>query len=399
MNGNAHIPAEGGARSDDAAPGIREAPMACRTPEELAKTLERQNQRLQLLLNLTNRITSNLELKDLLRATAAHVREAMLCDAAGIALPGAVPGTFRVYALDFPGGKGFVREELIVSPHPAAPGRRAFETLKPVIAAVADAVDFGRGYDIAAAEGIRTVCFIPLVNRSSALGTLMIARATDDPFTSDDIEFLSQAAGQIAIAIEEEHMARQAVVEGVTGLLAALRARDEYTEEHSEHVAALAVEIGARRGLSADRIELLRLAALMHDLGKIGVRDDVLLKPEELTDEERFRIQQHPAMAADMLRPIRGARHIADIVLAHHECPDGSGYPRGLDETHIPLEAHILHVADVFCSLTESRAYKQAWSQAEALAMMKAQAGSKFEAESVRLLEVVVTQPHSPASR
>ena len=372
---------------------------AVRRYEAVQASLKCQNERLQLLLNLTNRITSNLELKEVLRATAAHVREAMRCDAAGISLPGVEPGTFRVYAVDFPSGKGFVREELIVSPDPDAPGRRAFETLKPVVTTVTDAHDFGKGYEIAVAEGIKSVCFIPLVNRGRALGTLAIARATEDHFTSEDVEFLSQAAGQIAIAIGEEQVARGAVVEGVSGLLGALRARDQYTEEHSEHVAQLAVEIGIRRGLPPDGLEVLRLAALMHDLGKIGVRDDVLLKPEELTEEERIRIQQHPQIAADILRPIRGARHIAEIVLAHHECPDGSGYPRGLDEAHIPLEAHILHVADVFCSLTESRPYKQAWTESDALAIMKAEAGSKFEAESVRLLDEVIARRNNASTR
>jgi putative nucleotidyltransferase with HDIG domain len=356
--------------------------------------LQRQNDRLQLLLNLTNRITSNLELKEVLRAIATNVREAMRCDAAAISLPGAEPGTFRVYAVDFPRGKGFVREELTVSPDPEEPGTRAFETMKPVVATVADARGFGKSYKIAVAEGIKNACFIPLVNRGRALGTLAIARATEDPFTSEEIHFLSQAAGQIAIAIEEEQRARAAVVEGISGLLIALRARDEYTEQHSEHVAEVAVEIGRRRNLPPDRLEMLRLAALMHDLGKIGVRDDVLLKPEELTEEERVRIQTHPAVAADILRPIRGARHIADIVLAHHECPDGSGYPRGLEQAHIPLEAHILHVADVFCSLTEFRPYKQAWSEADALGMMQTEAGSKFETESVRLLKEVITERH-----
>ena len=87
-------------------------------PESVAVRYQQQNDRLQLLLNLTNRITSNLELKEVLRAVAANVRETMRCDAAGISLPAAEPGSFRVYAIDFPGGKGFVKEELIVSPGP-----------------------------------------------------------------------------------------------------------------------------------------------------------------------------------------------------------------------------------------------------------------------------------------
>jgi formate hydrogenlyase transcriptional activator len=164
---------------------------------------QQQTERLQLLLDLTNRITSNLKLRDLLRAISANFREVMDCDVAAISLPGEEAGTFRIYALDFPGGKGLVTEELIVSPGPNDPGKRAFETLKPVIGTVGDAPDFGsRYYEVVLAEGIQNYCVIPLANRGRALGTLALARVTEGSFTPEDVEFLSQAAGQIAIAIE-----------------------------------------------------------------------------------------------------------------------------------------------------------------------------------------------------
>ena len=164
--------------------------------------LQDQNDRLQLLLKLTNSITANLELKEVLRAIAANVREVMHCDAANISLPGPEPGTFRLYAVDFPGGKGFVKEEQIVTSGEHSPARRAFETLKPVISTPTASSHDSYGHKIAAAEGIKTVCFIPLVSRGRALGNLGLARATEDPFTQEDVDFLSQAAGQIAIAIE-----------------------------------------------------------------------------------------------------------------------------------------------------------------------------------------------------
>lgn len=123
---------------------------------------------------------------------------------------------------------------------------------------------------------------------------------------------------------------RAALIEGISGLLAALGFRDYYTREHCQRVSELAVAIGRRRGLSGERLEALRLAALTHDLGKIGVRDDILFKPESLTPEERARIEKHPGIAAQILHRIHGAREIAEIVFCHHECPDGSGYPRGL---------------------------------------------------------------------
>ena len=164
--------------------------------------LQCQNNRLQLLLTLTNRITSNLELRDVLRAISANIREVIHCDAAGISLPGAEAGTFPLYALDFPGSKGLLKEDLISLPGENDPGKRAFDTLKPVIFNVADAIDGSTGYKIAVAEGIKSACSIPLVSRGRALGTLTIARTTDCSFTPEDVEFLSQAAGQIAIAIE-----------------------------------------------------------------------------------------------------------------------------------------------------------------------------------------------------
>ena len=165
-------------------------------------SLQQQNDRLQLLLNLTSSITSNLQLKDVLRAIAAHIREVMRCDVANISLPGSEPGTFRVYAVDFPGSTGFVKEEQIITETEYSPAKRAFDALKPVIVRPAEGPPESFGQKIAAAEGLKTVCFIPLVNRGRALGNLVLARTTEDTLTHEDIEFLSQAAGQIAIAIE-----------------------------------------------------------------------------------------------------------------------------------------------------------------------------------------------------
>ena len=190
----------------------------------------------------------------------------------------------------------------------------------------------------------------------------------------------------------ERQAEREAVIEGIAGLSNALRARDEYTREHSEHVSRLAVAIGRYRGLTSDRLDLLRLAGLVHDIGKIGVRDDVLLKPHELTAEEHTAMERHPAVAAEILRPIHGAREIAEIVLAHHECPDGSGYPRGCRGDEIPLEAHIIRVADVFASIIERRPYKPAIESGVAIEMMRESSGTKLDSESLRALEQILRE-------
>jgi len=165
--------------------------------------LQRQNDRLQLLLNLTNRITSNLELQELLRSISANIREVMRCDAVAIALPEPASESFRVCALDFPQGKGFLKEDMLQSPIQGGPPRQAFDTLKPVIVNAASEDDIGHeGFEILVGEGFKSHCFIPLVTRGRALGLLSILRTTEDAFTPEDVEFLSQASGQIAIAVE-----------------------------------------------------------------------------------------------------------------------------------------------------------------------------------------------------
>ena len=167
-------------------------------------SLERQNERLQLLLNLTSRITSNLDLREVLRAISANFRELMRCDGAGVWLPGDEAGTFKLYAFDASSSKGFAKEDLIITPAENDPGKRAFETMKPTVATVEEMgwPGGGEGYRLAAAEGVKSACFIPLVSRGRALGDLMIVRKTEGTFTAEDVDFLSQAAGQIAIAIE-----------------------------------------------------------------------------------------------------------------------------------------------------------------------------------------------------
>ena len=166
--------------------------------------LQRQNERLQLLLNLTTRITSNLDLREVLRAISANFRELMRCDGAGVWLPGEEAGTFKLYAFDASSSKGFAKEDLIITPAEDDPGKRAFETMKPTVATVEEIgwPGGGEGYRLAAAEGVKSACFIPLVSRGRALGDLMIVRKTEGTFTAADVDFLSQAAGQIAIAIE-----------------------------------------------------------------------------------------------------------------------------------------------------------------------------------------------------
>src|ERR1700719_1246030 len=163
--------------------------------------LRNQNERLELLLNLTTRITSSLDLREVLRTIAANIREVIRADAVNVALPDAVSEKFRVFALDFPHGKGVIKEELLVTPSAAV--KKALDTLKPVVVDMRELNELtSETSDLVAAEGIKTFCNIPLVNRGRALGILSILRTTEAPFSPGDVDFLSRASGQIAIAIE-----------------------------------------------------------------------------------------------------------------------------------------------------------------------------------------------------
>jgi len=167
----------------------------------ISEELQRQNDRLQLLLNLTTRITSSLDLREVLRAIAANIREVIHADAVTVSLPDAPSGKFRVFAVDFPHGKGVIKEELLLTPSAAA--KQAMDDLKPVVFDVREREELApEPYDVAAAEGVRSACLIPLVNRGRALGILSILRTTETLFTPEDVDFLSRASGQIAIAVE-----------------------------------------------------------------------------------------------------------------------------------------------------------------------------------------------------
>ena len=189
--------------STDAPTSTGPTPDDTRNKQETAQAeLQRQNDRLRLLLNLTNRITSNLEFREVFRAVSANIRELMECDAAGIGLLNAA-GNLIVHALEAQQIKGLLKEGLVVPPAEASPAKRALETLTPFIVNAGDPDAFGReASEKALADGLRSHVFLPLVNRGRALGVLMIARKTDTSFTADDVEFLTQVSGQIAIAIE-----------------------------------------------------------------------------------------------------------------------------------------------------------------------------------------------------
>ncbi len=171
-------------------------------------------------------------------------------------------------------------------------------------------------------------------------------------------------------------LAYDAALEGWTR---ALDLRDQETEGHTQRVTDLAVQLARAMGLPDEEIVHIRRGALLHDIGKMGIPDRILLKPDALTAEEWEIMRKHPVYAYEMLHPIPYLRQALEIPYCHHEKWDGTGYPRGLKGEQIPLAARLFAVVDVWDALRSNRPYRKAWSDAEALEYIREQAGKHFD--------------------
>ena len=179
---------------------------------------------------------------------------------------------------------------------------------------------------------------------------------------------------------------REDLVSFVRALSVALDAVDPYTHEHSVRVAEYSVRVARQMGLGSAEVETIRYAALVHDIGKIAQRPDVIRKPTVLSDEERRLMMRHPEAGAKIIGQIRALRDAARMVRTHHWRPDGKGYPPGLTETDVPLGARIIHVCDAFDAMTSDRPYRKGLPARRALAELRVHAGSQFDREIVEAL-------------
>ena len=182
---------------------------------------------------------------------------------------------------------------------------------------------------------------------------------------------------------EQTDLINSMYVRSIDALIKALEAKDFYTRGHSQRVTLYSVAIGKSMGFPEARVELLRQAAVLHDLGKIGVREGILNKPGKLTEEEFREITLHPEVAIRILEPIPFFRSLLPAILHHHERFDGRGYPRGLSGADIPLESRILAIADTFDAMTSTRAYRNALSMETANNEILRCSGVQFDPEIV----------------
>lgn len=194
--------------------------------------------------------------------------------------------------------------------------------------------------------------------------------------------------------MREEYEATVENIEDVVISLArTIDAKDRYTEGHTERVSQYAVFLGERLGMSDKALENLRIGALVHDIGKIGISQNILNKPGRLTPEERYQIEAHPILGEEICKPLKALKSVSPIIRNHHEKLDGSGYPDGLQGDEIPLEVRIVTIVDIFDALTTNRSYRRAVSIYEALKIIKQEAREgKLDTYLVDQFEVVLQE-------
>jgi putative nucleotidyltransferase with HDIG domain len=357
--------------------------------EETIKQLER----LAALRSIDLAISNILDLQVTLKILINEVIRQLRVDAAAVLL--IQTGSGR---LEYVAGQGFhtrTIEATNLRIGEGNAGRAALGRRRVEIPDVANLNEVFTRNQLIVDERFASYYAVPLITKGEVKGVLEIFHRSRLNPDHEWLDFLETLGGQTAIAVEnsmlfqglqrsnfELAMAYDATIEGWSR---ALDLRDRETEGHTQRVTDMTLKLARKIGLSNERLVAIRRGALLHDIGKMGVPDTILHKPEELTEEEQRIMRQHPQLAYAMLEPIAYLRDSLDIPYCHHEKWDGTGYPRGLSGTQIPLEARLFAIVDVWDAVTTDRPYRKSWSRQKALEYIRAESGKHFDPQLVEI--------------
>jgi len=246
----------------------------------------------------------------------------------------------------------------------------------------------------------KTVLILPFIHGEELLGFGMVceARSPDrSSFSKIDIEFYKTLANHIGVSIHNAQLFsrnKTIFLNTIQALAAAVDARDTYTHDHSRKVTDYAVKIAEKMNLQEEQITTLKIAGLLHDIGKIGINDKVLLKSGKLTEEEFNELTTHPAKAVKILDAVEELNNVTEVIVAHHERYDGKGYPNKLKGEEIPLESRIIAVADSYDAMTSSRSYRKQLKKDKAIEEIKRCSETQFDPQVVEaFLNIVPSLP------
>jgi putative nucleotidyltransferase with HDIG domain len=242
-------------------------------------------------------------------------------------------------------------------------------------------------------NGFRAIMMAPLVMAGRACGLIELFDCEPRTFTAEERQFCRLLADQAGVVLAAGHLAEQLDrqhVATVAALAAALEAKDAYTGNHAQAIAEFAAAVAEELGMAALEIRTVRLGALLHDVGKIGIPEAILNKPGRLTDEEFTVMKRHTVIGADIIAGIPGLSECVSLVRSSHERWDGRGYPDGLFAGEIPQGACVIAVCDAFHAMTEDRVYRKALTVEAALAELRRCSGTQFMPAAVAAVERVL---------
>ncbi len=355
--------------------------------KRVEEQIDVQLHRLSALRDIDQAITSSMDLGVTLNILLAQVTAQLGVDAADILL---LDKQMRAFA--YSAGRGFrssaiTRARFAIGEGHA--GRAALERRMLHADLPADRADAPVALSFIAGEGFVVQYVAPLVAKGRIKGVLEIFHRSPLSPDADWLRFMETLAGQAALAVEDAEMfgdlqrfntdlvlAYDTTLEGWSR---ALDLRDRETEGHTQRVTEAAVRLASALGMNDKELVHIRRGALLHDIGKMGIPDSILLKPGTLTEKEWEIMRKHPVYAYDLLAPIAYLRPALDIAHYHHEKWDGTGYPAGLKGEQIPLAARIFAVVDVWDALRSDRPYRAAWSAEQAITQIRSEAGTHFD--------------------
>ena len=368
--------------------------------EQTVKQLER----LEALRSIDRAISSVFELQVTLTILINEVVKQLQVDAACILL--IEPGS----RLKFVVGQGFHTRNIEATNLRIGEGNAGRAVMERRIVEVPDLQNIDGKFmraQLLADEEFISYYAVPLITKGEVQGVLEIFHRSRLTPNHEWLNFLETLGGQAAIAIEnsilfqdlqrsnfELALAYDATIEGWSR---ALDLRDRETEGHTQRVTDMTLRLARAMGLSEERLILIKRGALLHDIGKMGVPDHILHKPEQLNEGEQAIMRKHPQLAYDMLEPIAYLRDALNIPYCHHEKWDGTGYPRGLAGTQIPLEARLFAIVDVWDAITTDRPYRKGWPRKKALKYIREQSGKYFDPKLVEIFLAVMEEQLRPA--